>query len=136
MKFRLTTDKGTFISINEKDLQSVQLVLSLSHNLVHSLYKGNIDSYSDDVKGLMVVLNQMFLEMNQSAPMPDIKFEVSVEPLTEKEADDIMQSDTFIKLESLDVISDVEPAMETPETIVESPPKNNVVSISKFLKKD
>ena len=136
MKFRLTTDKGTFISINEKDLQSVQLVLSLSHNLVHSLYKGNIDSYSDDVKGLMVVLNQMFLEMNQSAPMPDIKFEVSVEPLTEKEADDIMQSDTFIKLESLDVISDVEPAMETPETIVESPSKNNVVSISKFLKKD
>lgn len=90
MKFRLTTDKGTFISIPQNDINNMELMLNLSFNLVNALYKGDIDSYSDDVKGLMSVLDQMFFESMQGVTIN------KVEELTEEKVDVSMDNSISI----------------------------------------
>lgn len=63
MKFKLTTDKGIFYSIPQRELNSIELSLQLSSSLVDSLFDNDITTYSDDIQSYAIVLRQMFHEM-------------------------------------------------------------------------
>lgn len=110
MKFTLFTDKGTFISMNQKELNHIQLMLQLSNDLVGQLYHGDIDLYPDEVQGLMSILRQMFYETNTG-------IQSVVEELTEEKEDDIISP----------------PDDEKEEEPVQS---GNVISFNRFKKED
>lgn len=86
MKFKLTTDKGTFYSIPQRELNTIELSLQLSSSLVDSLFENDISTHSDDIQSYAIVLRQMFHEMRNN-----IKHE-SVE-ITEEQIDNINDID-------------------------------------------
>lgn len=66
MKFKLTTDSGTYHTIKQEELYKIELILQLSNSLVSYMYKEGIDTFNDDIKGHCDVLSQMFLEISNS----------------------------------------------------------------------
>ena len=69
MKFKLTTDKGSFISIPESDLNKINIMTHITNTLVNNLISSGIDNYNDEIKKLTLLLHQMF---NGNMPINNI----------------------------------------------------------------
>lgn len=93
MKFKLTTDSGTYHTIKQEELYNIELILQLSNSLVSYIYKEDIDSFSDDIKGHCAVLNQMFFELsnsknkNSNEVLTENEFYETMPTVTEKQID-------------------------------------------------
>lgn len=69
MKFTLTTDKGTFISVPIEELNRNSILLLESYNFLHILSNSDVpDSYKEYAKELIALFDNAIAQVPQNKP--------------------------------------------------------------------
>lgn len=61
MRFTFVTDKGEFTTVSKDELNRVNTLFQMTASMIH-LMREDIDSYPDEIKGYIGVLNQLIFE--------------------------------------------------------------------------